>query len=137
MYNRHMGGVDLFDSFVSNYRIRIRSKKWWWPLFAWFLDATCVNAWRLFRTKPGKEATTLLDFRMGVVRYLLFRYGTRKRVSNTILPNAFGQYDNSGHWPKNQIIDAEQRSARAELGCMKCRVPLHPTCFAEYNENLE
>ena len=25
-YNRCMGGVDLFDQFVANYRIRIRSK---------------------------------------------------------------------------------------------------------------
>ena len=31
-YNRCMGGVDLFDQFVANYRIRIRSKKWWWRI---------------------------------------------------------------------------------------------------------
>ena len=24
---------------VAAYRIRIRSKKWWWPLFAWSLNA--------------------------------------------------------------------------------------------------
>ena len=33
-YNRNMGGVDLFDQFVANYRIRIRSKKWWWPFLS-------------------------------------------------------------------------------------------------------
>lgn len=32
-YNKNMGGVDLFDQMVACYRIRIRSKKWWWPFF--------------------------------------------------------------------------------------------------------
>ena len=28
-YNKQMGGADLLDQFVSIYRVRIRSKKWW------------------------------------------------------------------------------------------------------------
>ena len=28
-YNKHMGGVDLLDRFLSDYRPRLRSKKWW------------------------------------------------------------------------------------------------------------
>lgn len=39
-YNRHMGGVDLHD----NYRIGIRGKKWWWPLWFQCLDSAVVNA---------------------------------------------------------------------------------------------
>lgn len=31
------------------YRIHICSKKWWWPLFAWSLNAITVNAWRIFQ----------------------------------------------------------------------------------------
>ena len=27
-YNKHMGGVALFDQFVSTYRVRNKSKKW-------------------------------------------------------------------------------------------------------------
>lgn len=34
-YNKHMGGVGLFDQFMSQYQIRIHSKKWQWPLFSW------------------------------------------------------------------------------------------------------
>ena len=44
VYNKRMGGIDLFDQQVGAYRIRIRSKKWWWALFAWSLNAQVVNA---------------------------------------------------------------------------------------------
>ena len=37
-YNANMGGVDLFDQFVLTYHVRIRSKKWWWPFFAWTMQ---------------------------------------------------------------------------------------------------
>ena len=30
-YNKNMGGVDYLDRGVAEYRIRIRSKKWWYP----------------------------------------------------------------------------------------------------------
>ena len=32
LYNKNMGGVDLFDKLRGHYRIRIRSQKWYWPL---------------------------------------------------------------------------------------------------------
>ncbi|KAM4616813.1 arrestin domain-containing protein 3-like [Polymixia lowei] len=38
-YNEHMDGVDLHDQQVSRYQISIRSKKWWWPIFAWSLNS--------------------------------------------------------------------------------------------------
>ena len=31
-YNKGMGGVDLMDRALSDYRPRIRGKKWYWPL---------------------------------------------------------------------------------------------------------
>ena len=36
VYNEFMGG-DLFDQVVAAYRIRIRSKKWWWAIFASYI----------------------------------------------------------------------------------------------------
>ena len=33
LYNKKMGGVDLFDKMRGLYRIRIRSRKWYWPIF--------------------------------------------------------------------------------------------------------
>lgn len=28
-YNQHMGGVDLHDNGICNYRINVKGKKWW------------------------------------------------------------------------------------------------------------
>ncbi|XP_037937390.1 uncharacterized protein LOC119670695 [Teleopsis dalmanni] len=46
-YNLHMGGVDMADNAISNYRISIRGKKWWWPLFSNAVNSCLVNAWKL------------------------------------------------------------------------------------------
>ncbi|KAG5899498.1 hypothetical protein JTB14_015208 [Gonioctena quinquepunctata] len=43
-YNAHMGGTDLMDENLSRYRIGIRSKKWWWPIFTWSFDVTVTHA---------------------------------------------------------------------------------------------
>ena len=41
-YNENMGGVDLMDFFLSVYRQRIRSKKWYFPIFAWTLAVVYI-----------------------------------------------------------------------------------------------
>ena len=46
-YNTIMGGLDFFDQFASIYCVRIRFKKCRWPFFAWSINATVVNAWKL------------------------------------------------------------------------------------------
>lgn len=46
-YNKNMGGVDLHDNGIANYRIRITGKKWWWPLFINTLDSIIVNSWKI------------------------------------------------------------------------------------------
>lgn len=47
-YNEHMGGVDLHDLQVPRYHISIRSKKWWWPIFAWSINSVLVNGQRCY-----------------------------------------------------------------------------------------
>ena len=44
-----MGGVDLLDSIMGRYKIKMRSKKSYFRLFYHFLDMTIVNAWLLYR----------------------------------------------------------------------------------------
>lgn len=46
LYNQYMGGTDLMDAYINNYRIGIRNKKWWWPIFTWLIDTTINNAWK-------------------------------------------------------------------------------------------
>ena len=47
--NHCRGGVDLFDPMVATYRRRIKSKHWWWPFFAWPLNAAMTDEWLLLR----------------------------------------------------------------------------------------
>jgi hypothetical protein len=72
-YNAGMGGVDRMDQNISKYRISIRSKKWWWPIFAHLLDVTVQNAWILYRKCPSStdRPLCLLEFRREIcqVRY--------------------------------------------------------------------
>ena len=48
-YNKTMGGVDLFNQSTKNYAISVRLKKWYWAVYAWFLNVQMVQAWRLYR----------------------------------------------------------------------------------------
>ncbi|XP_058789587.1 piggyBac transposable element-derived protein 3-like [Phymastichus coffea] len=43
-YNQYMGGVDLHDSYCSNLRSPIRSKKWTWVIFMRLIQSSITNA---------------------------------------------------------------------------------------------
>lgn len=70
-YNSYMGGVDLADNFVSNYRISVRGKKWWWPFFSNFIDVALNIAWLLWRVIHLREKKTLLEFRREITIALM------------------------------------------------------------------
>jgi hypothetical protein len=57
-YNTHMGGVDLLDNSEKNYAITTRVKKWYWPVYTWFLNMCMVQSWRLYRAHM-RERTRL------------------------------------------------------------------------------
>jgi len=47
--NKGMGGIDLINQTVKKYCVATRLKKWYWPLYSWFLGVQMVQAWRLYR----------------------------------------------------------------------------------------
>ena len=55
-YNASMGGVDLVDNAEKNYAIVTRCKKWYWSLYAWFLNIIMLQAWRLFRAHKREQS---------------------------------------------------------------------------------
>ena len=61
-YNQHMGGVDLMDRFLSDYRPKIRAKKWWFLFFTHFLNMAVVAGWRTHR-EISRISMSHLDFR--------------------------------------------------------------------------
>ena len=60
-YNMYMGGVDRMDQNIGNYRIGIRSNKWWQPVFVFCVETAVHNAWQLHR-KTDEGTAEPLDF---------------------------------------------------------------------------
>ena len=77
LYNKNMGGVDLFDKLRGYYRIRIRSRKWYWPLFRFCLNGSVINLWLLYRNVETKMS--LLEFTRQIVISLLASPNMEKR----------------------------------------------------------
>ena len=62
------------DHNVDKYHISIRSKKWWWPLFAFCVDVSIQQAWHLYRAAPAAETRLdLLVLRRSIARVYLAR----------------------------------------------------------------
>ena len=142
-YNKYMGGVDRLDQNVATYRISIRTKKWWWPLFSFLISATVNNAWLLYRdTETYKtDKLDLLEFTRRIVNAYLQKYGSRpksKAVKCTprmkrVLPEV--RFDHQDH-----IIESIPKQRRCgHCGkkvlrqCAKCTVPLHVDCFGAFH----
>ena len=94
LYNQGMGGVDLLDRFISQYRPAIQAKKWYWPLFVNRIEMLTVAAWRVHVTVQGSLHLDLLEFIRSVVAGLL-QNSTRPAVSGPsgrrIINNSIGQ----------------------------------------------
>ena len=135
-YNKHMGDVDLFDQCVANYRCTMRTKKWWWPLFRWGVDAARTNAWLL-----SQRATKGAQFPF-------IRLIAKSLVKRKTIPKAPGgyqgqrmtcvdiRYDGLHHWPEEletRFHRSKQCGSRTNIACSKCEVALHPKCFKLYH----
>lgn len=143
-YNSRMGGVDLFDNAMNNYRIAIRGKKWYWPLVTNGIDAAMVNAWKLhcflqkFADKRShakkSSAMSQIEFRVYVTESLLQQSKPAKYREPVLLPSV--RSDQVDH----VIIRSDGNRVRCRgckkhtfFVCAKCNVALHPKCFAEFH----
>lgn len=116
-YNNNMGGVDQMDQSISLYRVSIRGKKWWWPIFTYLLDLAVSNAWRLHVTLCKAENITPMDqlsFRRSIARsYLQPTASKRRQTSSTIIgPDC----KNNGHNPERLV-----NQLRCVICHSKCR----------------
>jgi len=159
-YNRFMGGVDLLDSLIGRYKVRMRSRKWYMRIFYHLIDTTVVNSWLLYKRtqselgKPSKY--TLVDWRKSLA-YTLTRIGfvqtTRGRPSlesnlkkknrsrPTPRPTQDIRTDNIGHYINH--IEKKGRckfpncKGYTNFQCSKCNVYLciksKRVCFTDYH----
>ena len=139
--------MDLLDSSIASYRGRIRSQKWWWPLFNWTVNASAVQAWRLMRaSRPsGDPLATMafLPFLRQLVQETLSRHG-KKRLRpgpNLMLRSGAGDSVRGDSGPHIVVYTSQYRrckgpgcNARTYFECSRCNVGLHPKyCFARYH----
>ena len=74
VYNKTMGGIDRMDQNIGAYMIKIRSKKWRWPLFRFCVDLAVNNAFQLYHLQPlQKEKNNLICGDLGekLSRYIM------------------------------------------------------------------
>ena len=121
--NKQMGGVDLFDQFVSTYRVRIRSKKWWWSFLAWAVHASTANAWNLFRTVQ-KQKIGILEFQREVVMTLLASFGRYKSAESLVFPRNVAT--NVKRETKHQILVKGTLKYRGRKHCGGRSIYLQP-----------
>lgn len=152
-YNAHMGGVDLMDSFLGRYRIKIKSRKWYIRIFFHLLDLAVINAWIIYKKNliaknvPKKDILNLGTFRnelaftlcnLGVVQEnkrgrpsssALEReiQAKKKRSAVAVAPPKEVRRDGQGHWP---LVGGSLRckypncKGYSTVHCSKCKVNL-------------
>ena len=72
--NKTMGGVDRMDQNTGAYMTNIRSKKWWGPLFRFWVDLAVNNAFQLYRLQPlqkGENNLICWDLGEKLSRYIM------------------------------------------------------------------
>lgn len=147
MYNKFMGGTDRMDEDLSRYRISIRSKKWYWPILTWLIDAALQNSWILYKSS-GRPITNL-NFRREVATTYLNKYGNppirpgRPSTSkNSVTLNRISddvRYDRTNHLivpvpnKKRRRCAGEGCSSVGRTQCQKCDVGLCIECFAIFH----
>jgi hypothetical protein len=159
-YNRHMGGVDLLDSHIGRYKIKIKSRKWYMRIFYHLLDMTVVNSWILYKrvckAKDIAPKFTLAGWRkdlaytlckIGEVRPKKGRPSTplQNKITSTrpqsFRPSKDVRIDQTSHWPIR--IDKRGRCKYPNCKgftnnqCSKCAIYLcnnkSHTCFQSYH----
>ena len=139
-----MGGVDLIDQFLSTYRVRIRSKKWWWPFFPGAVNASMANLWNLFCIVQ-KQKIGILEFQIDVVMTILASFGRNKPAKSLAFPRhvaCIAKIDTKNHILERGTTKyclCRHCGGRSIYLYQKFNDALHPDCFKDYhswNTNL-
>ena len=144
-YNRFMGGTDLMDRNISNYRVTIRMKKWWWSVFSFLLSSSVVNAWCIHRRRAKSEKLDLLNFTRQIAISYVLNQSKRpqigrppaampRHVMRRVVPDDVRK--SAGHYPtsttQNRCRVCQRNTKR---GCGKCGINLHDSCFMVFHND--
>jgi len=134
------------DQNSATYRISIRSRMCWWPLFAYLMDIARQNAWLIYRLIESMSHQTVdqLEFRRSVCN-VYFKRNPLERAAigrplgrpKPLNPRAPMKVHRDG---KHNIaaIETQRRCAVCSLKvkkqCKKCNVGLYIDCFEQFHE---
>lgn len=139
MYNKGMGGVDVCDKLLSSYRPRLRSKKWWWNLFANSINLSIVAAFKFYCVINNKSNISHLVFRREIARALVKSENIRLRTGGPTAPTSTAvRYDGVNHilisWKQGRCIACGNNT---RLYCEKCEKRLHKSCSKSYHKIMK
>ena len=100
-YNKGMGGVDLLDMLLGSYRPNLRSKKWWWPLFANALNIAVVAAFKIHK-KVCVDQLSHLDILIEVAEVVV-RANHEAQKSAIRWSNCFSPRTNKIRWSQSHL----------------------------------
>lgn len=141
-YNKFMGGVDLCDMLLSLYRIKLKSNKWYMPIFHYLIKVAVTNGWLLYRRHHAminsgnlKKSISLLEFQISIANDLTLcgkkptslsvRRGRpsdietpppkrSKTTAAVAIPTENYRYDCVGHFP--EFVDKKHRCRHCSKG---------------------
>lgn len=146
-YNKYMGGVDRMDQNVGEYRISIRSRKWWWALFAYLLDVSKQNAWIIYRNSEAAVHRPLDQ--LAFCRDICNVYYRIYKAERPAIGRSIGRPKRIDHRvPKhvrtdgiNHILESSGTQRRCGVcglktrrECKKCDIGLHLECSDTFHQ---
>ena len=148
-----MGGVDLLDSHLGRFCIRLKSKKWYFRIFYHLLDLAVINSRILYKEvllkkAPNAKLLNQKHFRIEVAQCLcsMGKNGQKrgrpsreiqqqlekrkKKCPRAVVPPKDLRQDLTDHWPhwntKRNRCKFPGCSGFTYVSCLKCSVFL---CF--------
>ena len=116
LYNKFMGGVDLYDGHCNNVLPSIRSKKWTWVVFMRLIQASIVNALVIYNASgDGKNKVGTKEFAISIARTYI-RKGQVKREIHRIAR-------------QNKLKVCSHCPIRTRIFCKECKSPFCNPCF--------
>lgn len=138
-YNRGMGGVDLMDRALSDYRPMIRGKKWYWTLLSNAINVAVVFSWRLYQLSTNIESNQK-EFRRSLVAIMIKQSKPRPRADSRPGPSfsvsTDARTDNQNHYPQScPVRRCTICKKNCRIQCVKCKKSLHlKECFQRFHE---
>ena len=141
-YNKYMGGTNIMDWCINQYKPTIRKKKCFFPLFVFYMQASAYNGWILRKELPETNKNRLLQFLRNIVTAYIKHCG-RQSVAK---PSAFKvskissrvqdavRFDGVSHFSgkKEKKTRCCICGKHIFLVWKKCDIALHKDCFEAF-----